>query len=108
MNDGSLNHVEAFVSLLVYGLQTAVRSKHLQPNGKEKVDLAGIFAQGGEAGSVIGHVEGGADAFLGIQLDLRRRGFRLAMAAMDQLTAALFGLFFFLFLERMERALLLG
>ena len=53
-------------------LQVAVRRQHVQPLGKEQVDLARIFPQRGKAGSVPGNVEGRTNAFFRIQLDLRR------------------------------------
>jgi hypothetical protein len=60
-------------------LQAAVGGEHVQPLRVEHVDLVHVLAQRGEAGGVPGHVEGGADAFLGVEHHLRGRGLGLAV-----------------------------
>ena len=70
-NGVALNHVKELVGLVVHGLQVAVGSEHVQPIGIEKIDLMSEIAQRGEAGSVPGHIESGANAFLLIQRYLR-------------------------------------
>ena len=71
-NRDTLHYIEQLVGLLIDGLQPAIRRKHLQPCWKKQVDLARVFTQRGEAGCVPGNVKRSADAFLGIQLHLRR------------------------------------
>src|SRR5450756_3216721 len=50
----------------------AVWTKNLQPRGEEQVELAGILAQGGEAGRVPGNIERGPNPLLGVQRELGR------------------------------------
>ena len=62
----------------VGALQRAVRLGHVQPHREEDIDLVDVILQRGVAAGVIIHVVGGAQAFAGIEGDLRRLAAGLA------------------------------
>src|SRR5216684_5061282 len=101
------DNVEKFIGLWIFRLKAAVGGNHVQPVGEEQVYLAGIFTQGRKAGGVVRGVERSADALLGIQLYLRRRGFRLAMSAARQEPAMFLRFLLFSFFQGVIGTLLL-
>jgi hypothetical protein len=92
------------VHLVVGGhrLQATVGGEHVQPLGIEHVELVHVLAQRGEAGRVPSHVKRGANAFFGVEHDLRRR--RLGLAVRD---AAHLGLPLLALFQRVVLGLLL-
>lgn len=95
----ALYYVKKLIGQRIDALQPSVGRQHGKPFGEEQIDLAGIFPQGGETGGIPGDVESRAYALFRIQLDLRRRSLRLAMAAMRQQAAPFAGLLFFFFFQ---------
>src|ERR1035441_6195194 len=92
--------------LIVNTLQTSIGREHVHPVGIQHVDLASVRAERRETGRIPGHVEGGANSFALIQLDLRRGQLRLAVRAGGHFLLPVARLFLFTFLQRLEGALL--
>ena len=80
MNGCALHHIEKFVAFR-QALQAPVRREHVQPLGKQQIDLRIIIFERRVAAFIPRHVVSGADPFPHVQLNLRRRHLGVPMGA---------------------------
>ncbi len=102
----TLDDIEILIRLIVNALQPSIGGEHMQPVGIENVDLVGEGPQRRKTGRVPGNIEGSANSFFLIQLDLRCRQLRLAVRSGHNFLLAVAGLLFFTLLQGLEGALL--